>query len=323
MSDMSRRKTSARETIMSDLGTGDLGSGARDGGGPDGAALRAGEPGEGGTVPGAAGWRAGELPAGRYGLRGVIEMEWIKLRSLRSTWWITAIVVVSMIGLAIVVLRYYPAHWARMSAADRASFDPTDDGYVGLGVAQLAAAILGILAATGEYSSGMIRSTLVAVPRRGLVLAAKAVVVGLVTLVLGEVLAFAAFWAGQSVLHGPAPHAALGQPGVLRAVLMAGAYLPLTALIGLGTGALVRHAAVGISAAVAAMFVLPVILVALPESVQHAALRFLPVAIAENSLTAVKAVPYSLSPWAGLAMLALYAAAVLGAAGLLLARRDA
>jgi ABC-2 type transport system permease protein len=266
--------------------------------------------------------RTGELPAGRYGLRGVIQMEWIKLRSLRSTWWITAVVVVSMIGLAVVVLRYYPAHWAHLSAADRASFDPTDAGYAGLGVAQLAAAILGILAATGEYSSGMIRSTLVAVPRRGLVLAAKAVVVGLVTLVLGEVLAFAAFLAGQSVLHSPAPHAALGQPGVLRAVLMAGAYLPLTALIGLGIGAMVRHAAAGISIAVATMFVLPIVLAALPASIQHPVLRYLPVAIAENSLTAVKAVPYSLSPWAGLAMLVLYAAVLLGAAGLLLARRD-
>jgi ABC-2 type transport system permease protein len=323
MSEMSMSETSARETSMSELSTtGPASAGPGSDGpgsaGPGSAGQSAGRPGQGGTA-----WRAGELPAGRYGLRGVIQMEWIKLRSLRSTWWITAVVVVSMIGLAILVLRTYPAHWAHMSAADRASFDPTDDGYVGLGVAQLAVAILGILAATGEYSSGMIRSTLVAVPRRGLVLAAKAVVIGLVTLVLGEVLAFAAFLSGQSVLHSPAPHAALGQPGVLRAVVMAGAYLPLTALIGLGIGAMVRHAAVGISAAVTAMFVLPVVLLALPESVQHPVLRYLPVAIAENSLTAVKAVPYSLSPWAGLAVLVLYAAVALGAAGVLLARRDA
>jgi ABC-2 type transport system permease protein len=303
MSDMSMRETRAREMTMSELSTDELGTGK--------------------TAAGAAGWRAGELPAGRYGLRGVIQMEWIKLRSLRSTWWITAIAVISMIGLAIVVLRAYPGHWAHMSAADRASFDPTNAGLAGLGVAQLAAAILGILAATGEYSSGMIRSTLVAVPRRGRVLAAKAVVVGLVTLVLGEVLAFAAFWAGQAVLHSPAPHAALGQPGVLRAVLMGGAYLPLIALTGLGIGTLVRHAAVGISAAVAAIFVLPVVLLALPESIQHAVQRYLPMVIAENSLTAVKAEQYALSPWAGLAMLVLYAAAVLGAAALLLARRDA
>jgi ABC-2 type transport system permease protein len=216
-----------------------------------------------------------------------------------------------------------PGHWAQLSAADKASFDPTEDGYAGLGVAQLAAGVLGILAATGEYASGMIRSTLVAVPRRGLVLAAKAVVIGLVTLVIGEVMAVATFLAGQAVLHGPAPHATLGEPGVLRAVLMAGAYLPLIALVGLGLGIMARRAAVAISALVGVIFVLPIVTLPLPESVQHAVARFLPEAIAENSLTAVKTVPFSLSPWAGLAMLVLYAAVALGAAGLLLARRDA
>jgi ABC-2 type transport system permease protein len=284
--------------------------------------LSTGEVSAGLSISGA-GRRARELPGGRYGLRGAIQMEWIRLRTLRSTWWITGLVVVAMIGLAILVLRYYPGHWAQLSAADKASFDPTDDGYTGLGVAQLAAGVLGILAATGEYSSGMIRSTLVAVPRRGLVLAAKAVVIGLVTLVIGEVMAVATFLAGQAVLHSPAPHATLGQAGVLRAVLMAGAYLPLIALIGLGLGIMMRRAAVAISALVGLVFVLPIVVLTLPESVQHAVLRFLPEAIAESSLTAVKTVPFSLSPWAGLAMLVLYAAVALAAAGLLLARRDA
>ncbi|HMG63048.1 MAG TPA: hypothetical protein VK599_08885, partial [Streptosporangiaceae bacterium] len=139
--------------------------------------FRAGEASAGPAASGA-GRRERELPGGRYGLRGAVGMEWIRLRSLRSTWWITGLVIVSMIGLAILVLRYYPGHWAQLSAPDKASFDPTEDGYAGLGVAQLAAGVLGILAATGEYASGMIRSTLTAVPRRGLVLAAKAAVVG-------------------------------------------------------------------------------------------------------------------------------------------------
>jgi ABC-2 type transport system permease protein len=125
------------------------------------------------------------------------------------------------------------------------------------------------------------------------------------------------------VLHTPAPPATLGQPGVLRAVLMAGAYLPLIALTGLGLGIMVRRAAAAIPALVGLVFVLPIIVLTLPESIQHTVLRFLPEAIAENSLTAVKTVPFALSPWAGLAMLVLYAAAALGAAGLLLARRDA
>jgi hypothetical protein len=228
-----------------------------------------------------------------------------------------------MIGVAILVLHYDSADWAHMSAGDRASFDPANEGYTGLGIAQLAVAVLGILAVTGEYSSGMIRSTLVAVPRRGLVLAAKATVVGLVTLVLGEVTAFAAFLAGQSALHSPAPHAALGQPGVLRAVLMAGAYLPLIALIGLGIGVIVRRAAAAISIVVGLVFLLPPVMAALPDSVHRSVQRFLPEVIAAGSITAVKPEPSSLPPWAGLAMLSLYAAVVLGAAAVLLARRDA
>jgi ABC-2 type transport system permease protein len=263
------------------------------------------------------------LPAGRYGLRDAIAMEWLKLRSLRSTWWTLAIALAGMIGLAILVLYYYPGHWAQLSRADRRSFDPTNSGFTGLALAQLAVAALGVLAVTGEYSSGMIRSTLTAVPRRGLVLAAKAAVVGAVALVAGEIGAFAAFLAGQSVLVSPAPHAALGQPGVLRAVLLAGAYVALIALIGLGIGTIVRRTAAALAVIVGLIFVLPPVVAALPDGIQHAAERFLPEVIAENSLTAVRPEAFSLSPWAGLGMLGLYAVVLLGVGGWLLARRDA
>jgi ABC-2 type transport system permease protein len=277
----------------------------------------------GGTAVSPAPRAAPDQPAGRQRLGGVMRMEWIRLRTLRSTWWSVAVVVVAMIGLAVWIQYYVPGQWAHMSAADRASFDPTENGYAGLAVAELAVAVLGILAASGEYGSGMIRSTLAAVPRRGRVLAAKAAVTGLVTLVLGEVLSFAAFLAGQAMLHSPAPHATLGQPGVLRAVLLGGLYLPLIALISLGIGLLVRRAAAGISIMVGLIFVIPIVLLALPVHVLNDVAQYLPPTIAENSLTAVKTVPLSLSPWAGLAMLVVYAAAALGAGGLLLARRDA
>ena len=118
-----------------------------------------------------------------------------------------------------------------------------------------------MLAITTEFSSGMIRATFAAVPRRPLVLAAKAAVLGAVTLAAGEITAFAAFLAGQAALQAPAPHATLGQPGVLRAVLLAGAYPALIALIGLGLGALVRHTAGAICALVGVLFVLPLLFV--------------------------------------------------------------
>ena len=142
-------------------------------------------------------------------------------------------------------------------------------------------------------------------------------------LVAGEILAFAAFAIGQAVLKSPAPHATLGQPGVLRAVLMAGAYPALIGLIGLGLGALIRHTAGAISAVVGVLFVLPLILVPLGTSLQNSVGQFLPMVIAENSLTAVKPVAHSLSPGVGLALLCGYAAAALVAGGWALARRDA
>ena len=258
---------------------------------------------------------------GRYGFRTVAQMEWLKLRSVRSTWWTLLVFAAGMIGLAVPILIHQ--HWATMSAADRASFDPTNDSFAGLAVGQLALGVLGVLAVTSEFSSGMIRATFAAAPRRPLVLAAKAAIVAAVTLVAGEILAFVAFGVGEAVLRNPAPHASLGEPGVLRAVLMAGAYPALIALIGLGLGALIRHTAGAISAVVGVLFVLPLILLPLGTSIQNAAGQFMPMLIAENSLTAVKPLAHSLSAGVGFAMLCLYAAAALAAGGWALARRDA
>ena len=183
--------------------------------------------------------------------------------------------------------------------------------------------MLGVLTITSEFSSGMIRATFAAAPRRPLVLAAKAAVIAAVTLVAGEILAFVAFGVGEAVLKNPAPHATLGQPGVLRAVLLGGAYPALIALLGLGLGAVIRHTAGAISAVVGVLFVLPLILLPLGTSIQNSVGQFLPMPIAENSLAAVKPVAHSLSAGVGLGMLCLYAAAALAAGGWALARRDA
>jgi ABC-2 type transport system permease protein len=256
-----------------------------------------------------------------YGFRSAARMEWLKLRSVRSTGWVLLVFAAGMFGLAILVQSQY--HWATMSAADRASFDPTEQGFAGLAIGQLALGVLGALVITTEFSSGMIRATLAAVPRRPLLLAAKAAVLGAVTLAAGEILAFATFAVGELVLRSPAPHATLGQPGVLRAVLMGGAYPALIALIALGLGAVIRHTAGAISAVVGILFVLPLILLPFGTSIQDSAGRFLPMLIGENSITAVKPVAHSLSPGLGFAMLCVYAVAALAAGTWALARRDA
>jgi len=255
---------------------------------------------------------------GGYGFRSVTRMEWHKLRSVRSTWWIVAVFAISMIGLSVLVLGH--EGYARMSAADRASFDPVHDSFIALVLGQLLLGTLGVLAITTEFSSGMIRATFAAVPSRPLVLAAKAAVLGAVTLTAGELAAFAAFAAGQAALPAPAPPATLGQPGVLRAVLLAGAYPALIALIGLGLGALVRHTAGGICALVGVLFVLPLLFVS--PSLQDSSQNFLPHPMA-NAMTAVKPLAHTLSPWLLFALLCLYAVLALAAGAWSLARRDA
>ncbi len=265
--------------------------------------------------------RAGARPAGGYGFRDVARMEWLKLRSVRSTWWTLLIFAAAMIGLAIPILIHL--NYGALSAADKAAFDPTNDSFAGLAVGQLALGVLGVLVMTGEFSSGMIRATFAAAPRRPLVLAAKAAVVAAVTLVAGEILAFVAFFVGEAVLRSPAPHAALGQPGVLRAVLMAGAYPALIALFGIGLGAVIRHTAGAISALAGILFALPLILLPFGDAVNNAVDPYMPMLMAENSLSAVKPLPHTLSPGVSFGLLCVYAIAALAVGAWALSRRDA
>ncbi|HYT11124.1 MAG TPA: hypothetical protein VEL73_10740 [Mycobacteriales bacterium] len=265
------------------------------------------------------------MPRGHYRFVHVARMEWTKLRSLRSTTWALLVIVAGTVGMGVAVLAsYQPAHFARMTAARKASFDPTNMGFSGTLVGMLGMGVLGVLVMTGEYSSGMIRATLAAVPNRPLVLAAKAAVFGAVALVVGEIVVFANFLAGEAVLTSAAPHASLGQPGVLRAVLLTGAFLALLGLIGLGLGAIIRHTAGAVATFIGGLFVAPmIILSASGESALNTVGKYVPMFIDENSVGAVKPVAGSLSAWTGFAMMCLYAAVALAAGGLVLVRRDA
>jgi len=255
-----------------------------------------------------------------YGFRTVARMEWRKLRTVRSTWYIVAVFGAGVVGLAVLVLGH--ENYGQLSAADRASFDPVIGSFLGLVLGQLLLGALGVLAVTTEFSSGMIRATFAVAPSRPLVLAAKAAVLGAVTLTAGEIFAFAAFFAGQATLKAPAPPATLGQPGVLRAVLMSGAYPALIALIGLGIGALVRHTAGAICVLFGVVFVLPIVFSALSPADQDTVQKFLPDTM-RNSLTAVKPVANLLSPGVTLFVLFVYAMVTLAAGAWALARRDA
>jgi ABC-2 type transport system permease protein len=257
-------------------------------------------------------------PGGHYRLRQVTRMEWIKLRSLRSTFWLLAILAAATIGTGVTTLSVYRTHLPRPSAAQM-----VNDGLAGLALGQLLIGFLGVLAATNEYSSGMIRATLAAVPDRKLVLVAKAAVFGAVAFAVGEAVSFVTFFASQAALSGsPVPRAALGDPGVARTVALSGAYLALIGLIGLGLGTIFRHTAATIGMLFGLLFVPLFVLGALgPTGFQIA--RFMPMFILINSVSVVEPSGASLSAWAGIGVLCLYAAAALGIGGLLLTRRDA
>jgi ABC-2 type transport system permease protein len=261
---------------------------------------------------------AARVPAGHYGVRQVARMEWIKLRSLRSTWWTLVISSAGAVGIGVAV----------GLNTTNGTEDLTNNALAGLIPALLVSGVLGVLLMTSEYSSGMIRSTLAASPRRPLLLAAKAAVFCAVALAFGEAASFIAFFAGGAALRHGIAAPALSQPGVLRAVVLGGAGFCLLGLIGLGLGAIIRHSAAAIAVYVGCLFVLPTFI----GQLIHQVGVYLPIIIVANSLTTTEQAACQpgaadctsfLSAWAGFGVLALYTAVALAVGGWLFARRDA
>jgi hypothetical protein len=186
--------------------------------------------------------------------------------------------VVASIGVADLAVRNNAAHYSHLDAVQKAQFDPLDlnFGFVTLGI--LLFGVLGALVVTNEYGSGLIRTTLAATPQRGLVLAAKAVLAGLVAFALAVVITFTAFFTGQGILSGDqAPHVSLGDHGVLGHVLGTVYYMTAAGLIGLFTGVLVRSAAAAIPCMFGLLLVLPVLADRIPQdAVTQHTVRFLP-----------------------------------------------
>ncbi len=260
-------------------------------------------------------------PAGRSHL---LRAEWTKLRTVRSTWWTLFAMAVVTLGVAAIAGATVSHNWHSFTIIQRATFDPTGITLKGLLFSQLIIGVLGVLVMSAEYGTGTIRSTLAATPRRARVLGAKAALVGTLSLVVGEVLSFGAFFLGQGLLRAPAPHALLSQPGVLRAVAGGGVVIGLLGLLALGIAAIIRHSAGAITTYVGLLLVVPIILQTLPSSFSQPILKFMPFHISDVMTSVVTAGQgTSLSPWAGAGVLALYALAALGLGGYLLVRRDA
>jgi ABC-2 type transport system permease protein len=264
------------------------------------------------------------LPNGRNANRvtqpRVVLSEWTKLRSVRSTRWSLLIAVAATVGVAALACAVVSHHYPKMSPHDRGEFNPLDVTFAGVQLAQLAIGVLGVLVITAEYSTGMIRASMTAVPKRLPVLWAKAGVYALATLALMIPATLIAFFVGQAFLARHQIDIAFTHPGVERAVIGAALYLTVVGLFGIGLGAIVRNTAGGIAAFAGIMFVLPPLMNVLPSSWNHAASPYLPLAAGESIMSITPG--DQLSPWIGLGLFGGYAALALGVAALLLLRRD-
>ena len=255
-------------------------------------------------------------------LPDLLRSEWTKLRSVPSTSWTLLVAAVATIGLGALFCVIYVSRYGKPSPFHRVTFDPTSYSLSGIMLAQLAVAVLGVLVISSEYSTGMIRTTLTAVPQRRTLFAAKALVFTATILVIGIASCFGAFFLGQAVLSGHHLETTIGSPGVLRAVVGAGLYLGVLGLLSLGLGALLRSTAGAIAAVVGLVLVLPGLAAALPPSWANAIDKYLP-SNAGQAIFHVHTQAHMLSPWAGFAVFCAYAAAALVGAGYLLHRRDA
>jgi hypothetical protein len=265
----------------------------------------------------------GSEPKDHIGFSGILGSEWTKLTTVRSTVWTLLATAVVGIGLGAIVTSAQASRWATRSLAAQVTFDPTRSSLAGLLFAQLAIGVLGILVMSAEYSTGTIRATFSAVPRRPLVLLAKVAVFGTVTLVVGEIVSFVAFFIGQRILTGKAPTATLSDPGVLRAVASGGLYLLALGLLALGLASIIRVTAAAISTFVGLLFILPIIADVLPSSFTSDIGRFLPANIGTVMMSAHYHGTDPFGPWTSFGLLCAYAALALLVGGVLLVHRDA
>jgi ABC-2 type transport system permease protein len=273
------------------------------------------------SAVGAAAPSRGTIAVARVTQRRVLLSEWTKLRSVRSTQWSLLILLLLTIGIGILVCAIFNARWPHLSPSDRHHFKPLRANLAGVNFAQLAIGVLGVLVITAEYSTGTIRATFSAVPRRLPVLWGKALVFGAVALVLALPAVFIVFFAGQSILSGQHINISISHPGVVRALIGAALYLTVMGLFALGIGSIVRSTAGGIATLAAIVFVLPPIIGLLPSSVDNSVSPYLP-SNAGGAVWTINPDAHTLAPWAGFGVFCAYAAAALIVAAVLLLRRD-
>ena len=252
----------------------------------------------------------------------VVRSEWTKLRSLRSTVWSLLAALAFILLFAVLIPSLMVSQWSQRRPEDILTFDPTSISLAGAGIGQLAIGVLGVLLISGEYSTGMIRASLAAVPTRVPILVAKAIVFSITVFVTTLPALFAAFFIGQAIFTSKHAEAQLSDPGVLRVVIGSALYLTAAGLLGLALGALLRHTAGAISLLVGLLIVLPPLMLLLPADIRHSFNQYTP-GHAADSLISVRRLPHTLAPWTGFGVFCAYWVVGLVVAAVLLRRRDA
>lgn len=269
--------------------------------------------------------RSGVETGRSWGFGGLLLAEWTKLRSVRSTVWSLLLLVVLTLGFTTLFTALTVSQWSKTGAAQQRQIVADPVGMIlgaGFQLSQLAICVLGVMVMSSEYSTGMIRSSLLAVPRRTPMLWAKCVVFGVLVFVVAEVAAIPSFFIGAAILHPKAP-VALGDPGVARAIIGAGLYLSVLALFALAIGALLRHTAAAITGIIGFVLVLSPLAQLLPGSFGEHAHAYLPSEAGHLIAQARQGTNDLLSPWQGFGVFCLWTAALLAAAAYLLKHRDA
>jgi hypothetical protein len=255
-------------------------------------------------------------------LGSIVRSEWIKFRTVRSTLTGVFVMFALTIGLGALFAWATRSHWHAMSPTEQVTFDPVNTSLIGIVFSQFAVGVIGTLLITSEFATGLIRTTLGAVPKRLHLISGKLVVLLLSMFLVTEIACFAAFFVGQSVFSGVVPTASIGSASVVRAVVFAGAYLTLLAVVSFSIGLIVRHSAATIGIFVTIVLILPLLTLAMPQSWRDHIVKFEPSELG-NAMTSVVTPSGDMSAWGSLFVLGLYAVALVIVGSFLFQRRDA
>lgn len=253
----------------------------------------------------------------------VLQSEWTKIRTVSSTRWTLICALAVTVAMSAALCALMNSTFDDLPEAERLTFDPTLISFSGMVLGQLAMVVFGVLVVGTEYSSGMIRTSLAAVPQRATFLFGKIAVAGLLALTVGMATSFLTFFLGQALLGEH--RTTIGEENVLRAVIGGGLYMGLMAIFSMGVAAMLRSSMLSLGILMPFFFLVSQILSAVPGAKDVA--RYFP---DQAGATIMQVVPGAMNsgdapygPWGGLGIMLLWVAAALAGGVLVLKKRDA